>query len=150
MDTTNTPVIVEQVYKTTVGKVWSALTDNDEMKLWYFNLKEFIPETGFEFTFSGGPDGREYKHICTIMEVSEAKKISYTWRYEGYEGNSLVTFELFEEKSGNDPLTRLRVTHSGLDSFPKNNPDFAKSNFEEGWKQILGITLKKYLEEINN
>ena len=71
------------------------------------------------------------------------KKISYTWRYEGYEGNSLVVFELFEE--GNS--TRLQLTHEGLETFPESNPDLAKEKFNEGWNHIIGRSLKDHLDK---
>ena len=81
-------------------------------------------------------------HLCKITEVIPNKKLTYSWRYEGYEGNSFVTWELFPE--GN--RTRVRLTHEGLETFPASNPDFAKSNFEQGWTEILGDMLRKFVE----
>jgi len=72
----------------------------------------------------------------------EGKKISYSWRYDGYEGSSLVTFELFDEGG----KTRVKLTHSGLETFPASNPDLAAGNFLEGWTMIIGKSLKEYLE----
>ena len=69
------------------------------------------------------------------------KKLAYTWRYEGFEGDSLVTFELFAEGA----RTRLKLTHAGLESFPKI-PDFARKNFMEGWTSIIGTSLKAFVE----
>jgi hypothetical protein len=54
-----------------------------------------------------------------------------------------VTFELFPE--GNQ--TRVKLTHTGLDTFPGDIPDFAKKNFATGWTDILGESLKSYLEK---
>ena len=70
------------------------------------------------------------------------KKLSYSWRYDGYAGNSVVSFELFEE--GNK--TRLKLTHEGLETFPLSNPDFAKGNFVAGWNHILDKSLKVFVE----
>jgi uncharacterized protein YndB with AHSA1/START domain len=70
------------------------------------------------------------------------RKLVHTWRYEGYEGDSQVTFELFEE--GNK--TRLKLTHEGLDSFP-NIPAVAKSNLMQGWTQLLGSSLKEFVQD---
>lgn len=136
------PFVIECSYKAPAGKVWKALTDKNEMKQWYFGLAEFKAEVGFEFSFPGGPDGKSYLHLCRVTEVIPGKKLGYTWRYDGYEGNSEVTFELFPEGDG----TRLKLTHAGLETFPEN-PDFAKKNFEEGWTHIAGISLKEYLEK---
>ena len=123
------------------GKVWKALTHKDDMKLWYFDIKEFRPEAGFEFSFEAGPEGNPYVHLCRITEVDPFKKIAYTWKYEGYSGESKVLFELFAD--GNK--TRLRLTHSGLDTFPSDVPDLAQKNFEDGWSSIIGTTLPRFL-----
>ncbi|MCW3103456.1 MAG: hypothetical protein JWO09_1896 [Bacteroidetes bacterium] len=137
------PFVTERTYKAPADKVWKALTDKNEMKQWYFDLAEFRAEPGFEFSFPGGPDGRTYLHLCRVTEVVPGKRLSYTWRYEGYEGSSEVSFELFPEGD----VTRLKLTHAGLETFPAGNPDFAKKNFEEGWAHITGISLKEYLEK---
>ena len=139
----NEPIIIEKVYNASIEKVWAALTDNDLMKQWYFNLVAFKPEVGFEFQFSGGPDGRTYLHLCKVTEVIAEKKITYSWRYDGYEGNSFVTFELFPE----DGKTKLKLTHAGLHTFPASNPDLAKHNFVAGWTHIIGTSLKEFAEK---
>jgi uncharacterized protein YndB with AHSA1/START domain len=138
------PFVIEKTYNAPSAKVWKAITDKDQMKHWYFKLDEFMPKVGFEFRFTGGPDdGVQYLHICKITEVVEGKKITYSWRYDGYEGNSFVTWELFDE--GNK--TKLRLTHAGLETFPANNKDFARKNFEAGWTEIVGKSLKEFLEK---
>jgi uncharacterized protein YndB with AHSA1/START domain len=136
------PFVIERILNAPVSRVWKAITDRDEMSKWYFDLKEFKPLDGFEFRFEGGPEDRRYQHVCKITEVISEKKLSYSWRYEGYEGISFVSFELFEEGD----KTRLRLTHEGLESFPANNPDFAKQNFIAGWNHIIGTSLKDFVE----
>lgn len=137
------PFIIERTYSAPVSAVWKAISNRDEMAKWYFDLKEFKPEVGFEFTFEGGPSPeKQYIHLCKVTEVIQNKKLTYSWRYDGYEGNSFVTFELFEE--GNS--TRVKLTHAGLETFPKNNPDLAKENFAAGWTDIIGRSLKEFLE----
>ena len=44
-------LILVRTLNATVAKVWEALTDVDQMREWYFDLKEFRPEVGFEFGF---------------------------------------------------------------------------------------------------
>lgn len=136
------PFVIERLYNAPIQKVWKAITDKDQMKEWYFNLAEFRLEVGFEFEFDGGPEDRVYKHLCKITEVIPGRKLTYSWRYEGYEGNSFVTFELFPEGT----MTRLRLTHEGLETFPASNPDFAKENFVAGWTDITGISLAEFVE----
>jgi len=138
-----TPVIVERTYHASVDRVWKALTSKAEMKEWYFDLAEFKAEVGFSFSFYAGDERKQFLHLCTITEVVEKKKLAYSWRYDGYPGESFVTFELFAEGD----QTKVRVTHEGLETFPKTDGDhFAASNFAEGWKSILGDALRKHVE----
>ena len=134
-------VVIERTFAAPVARVWKALTDVGEMKQWYFDLKEFKPEVGFEFEFIVEHEGMTYRHLCKITEVIPQRKLAYTWRYKGHEGNSLVTFELFAD--GNK--TQLKLTHEGLETFPKT-PSFARKNFMEGWTQIIGSSLKEFVE----
>jgi uncharacterized protein YndB with AHSA1/START domain len=138
------PFTIERIYSASLEKVWKALTGSVEMKQWYFDIPGFKPEVGFEFQFTGGPDEkRQYLHLCKITEVITDQKLSHTWRYDGYEGNTLVTFEL----SSIGKQTLLKLTHEGLETFPADNPDFAKENFVEGWTWIIGTSLKEFLEK---
>jgi uncharacterized protein YndB with AHSA1/START domain len=139
----NEPFVIERTFNAPIEKVWKAITDKDQMKQWYFDLSAFRSEVGFEFQFAGqGHKGEEYLHLCKITDVVLNKKLRYSWKYDKYEGMSYVTFELFEEGSN----TRLKLTHEGLETFPANNPDFAKESFVEGWTFIMGTGLKKFVE----
>lgn len=135
------PLIVENELNASVATVWKAISDRNEMKLWYFDLAAFEPRVGFEFEFMGGTETNQYRHICQITEVEVEQKLTYSWAYDGYEGSSFVTFEL--EPRGEK--TFIRLTHRGLETFPPNR-DFARSNFEEGWSAIIGKMLPEYLE----
>ena len=137
-------VVIERILNAPVPRVWSALTDVDQMRQWYFDLKEFRPEVGFEFEFVVEHEGASYHHLCRVTEVVPQQKIAYTWRYKGEPGDSLVTFELFDE--GND--TRLKLTHTGIETFPKT-PAYARKNFETGWTAIIGSELKQFVEKPN-
>lgn len=135
---------IERTFPVSVSRLWNALTDPEEFKNWYFKLPGFKPEVGYEFEFMGGrPGGIQYRHLCVVTESIKEKKLVYSWRYDGYEGISYVTWELFPE--GNS--TRLKLTHAGLETFPKSNPDLAAKNFAEGWTGIIGKSLVKYLSE---
>ena len=134
-------LVIERSFNASLARVWKALTDAEEMRRWYFDLKEFKPEVDFEFEFTVEHGGMKYHHLCKIIEVIPHKKLAYTWRYAGHEGDSLVTFELFAEGD----KTRLKVTHQGLETFPKT-PAFARKNFVEGWTQLIGSSLKEFVE----
>lgn len=140
---TDQPIVLERIFNAPTSKVWKAITNKDEMKNWYFDLAEFKAEKGFKFQFTGGPNpDKQYLHLCEIIEVIPEKKLTYSWRYEGYSGNSFVIFELFEQ--GNKTL--LKLTHKGIETFPKENLDLAIRNFLEGWQHIIHTSLKEYLE----
>jgi uncharacterized protein YndB with AHSA1/START domain len=142
--TASEPIVVEKTVNASVEKVWKALTDKEQMKQWYFDLNEFKPEVGFEFSFPGkGHKGQEYIHLCRITQVIPQKKLSYSWKYKGYPGSSEVTFELIAE--GNK--TRIKLTHTGLDTFPQDNADFARTSFNQGWTELIGTHLPKFVEK---
>jgi uncharacterized protein YndB with AHSA1/START domain len=134
-------VVIERTLNAPVASVWSALTDVDQMRQWYFDLKEFKPDVGFEFEFIVEHEGMKYHHLCRVTEVIPQKRIAYTWRYKDEPGDSLVTFELFSEGEN----TRVKVTHTGIDTFPKT-PAYARKNFENGWTQLIGTELRHFVE----
>lgn len=126
-----------------VDKIWNALTAKDELKKWYLELADFRAEVGFRFQFSGGASPeKQYIHHCEIKEVVPGKKLVYSWRFEGYTGDSLVTFELVAQGE----KTLLKFSHTGIDTFAANNPDFATKNFAEGWNHIILTSLPNYVE----
>ncbi|MFP9114507.1 SRPBCC family protein [Flavobacterium sp. RHBU_3] len=135
-------LVTERVYNVPVQKVWEAITVNDKMKDWYFQLDEFKAEVGFRFHFTGGSEEKQYLHLCEITEVIPQRKLAYSWKYDGYEGESFVVWELFPDGEG----TKLVLTHVGLETFPLLK-DFARESFTEGWKYILGISLQEFLEK---
>jgi uncharacterized protein YndB with AHSA1/START domain len=138
-------ITIEKIYDAPVDRVWKAISDKNEMKQWYFDIPEFKAEIGFEFQFYGeGKAGEKFLHLCKITDVVKNKKLRHSWRYDGYEGNSSVTFELIDEGG----KTRLKLTHEGLETFPGTaNNDFGKENFEKGWTYITGVALKEYVEK---
>jgi uncharacterized protein YndB with AHSA1/START domain len=135
-------VVVERTFDAPITRVWKALTDVNEMRQWYFDLKEFKPEVGFEFEFVVEHEGTTYHHLCRVTEVIPQQKIAYTWRYKAEPGDSLVTFELFDEGK----KTRVKLTHTGIETFPKT-PAYARKNFEAGWTAIIGSELKQFVEK---
>ena len=113
------------------------------MKEWYFNLDQFELREGFQFRFPGqGHKGEQYMHICTITEIIPGERLQDSWHYENFPGFSLITFDL----TALGEQTRLKLTHDGLETFPANNPDFAKESFTEGWTYITGTALREFVE----
>ena len=136
----NSPLVTEQVMPCPVSQVWDALIDENKMRSWYFpQLVAFRPIVGFQFKFAD--DDVEFHKTWQVLEVVDKEKLAHSWTYQGYPGNSTVCFELMETGGG----TKLRVTHTGIASFP-NQPHFARARFEQGWQTILKKNLKLFLE----
>jgi len=141
----NEQVIVERVYNAPVKVVWEAITDLDKMKQWYFPmLEEFEPAVGFETRFDVVQGEKTFVHIWKIKEVEPFKKISYEWKFGGYPGDSIVSWELFPDGEG----TRIVLTHTGVETFRGDlHPDLAAHNFVLGWTDFIGTKLRDYVEE---
>lgn len=140
---TKKPVIIERIFNAPISTIWKAITDKKEMKKWYFDVSDFKPEIGFEFSFEGQNEGKVFVHLCKVVDVVEGKRLTHTWSYKGYPGLSFVTFELFEENK----KTRLKLTHEGLETITANGPDFLRENFVQGWTAIIGTSLQQYLDK---
>ena len=140
----NEPLVIERTYNAPADMVWNALTDSKQMQQWYFPIADFKPVVGFEFQFEGGSEKVTYLHLCKVTEVVPGKKIAYSWKYDGYPGSSVVTWELFKEGK----KTKIRLTHEGLETFPQDKPDFARSSFNEGWEYFTGKALKNFVEGV--
>jgi uncharacterized protein YndB with AHSA1/START domain len=136
-------IVIDRTLNAPVARVWQALNDVDQIRHWYFDLKEFKPKAGFEFEFVVEHEGHNYHHLCRVTEVIPQRKLAYTWRYKGERGDSLVTFELFAEGE----KTRLKLTHTGIETFPKT-PAYARKNFEAGWTGIA-TELENFLQGKN-
>jgi uncharacterized protein YndB with AHSA1/START domain len=136
-------IVIDRTLNAPVARVWEALNDVDQIRHWYFDLKEFKPKAGFEFEFVVEHEGHNYHHLCRVTEVIPQRKLAYTWRYKGERGDSLVTFELFAEGE----KTRLKLTHTGIETFPKT-PAYARKNFEAGWTGIA-TELENFLQGKN-
>lgn len=135
-------IIIEKTFDAAVEKVWQALTDPVQMKEWYFDIPKFKAEPGFEFQFWAGSEDKKWLHLCKITEVIPKKKLSYTWRYDGYAGESEVSFELIPLKD----KTKLILSHKGLETFPKETEELKKANFVEGWNYFMTTALPEFLK----
>jgi len=144
MLTTDLPIIIEIDFKTTVEKVWKALTELEQMKQWYFEqLVDFKAEAGFKTQFSLQHEGRTFTHKWKILEVIPLEKISYNWSYQEYPGSSTVTFSLNETTMG----THLHFKAIILEDFPQDIHAFKRESGLAGWNYLIGESLQKFLED---
>ncbi len=144
MKKTDSPVVVEEIFKAPLEKLWAAITELNHMRQWFFdNMKEFKAEPGFKTRFVVENEGRVFPHLWEIREVIPQRKIVYGWKYEGYPGDSVVTFELFQDGG----KTRIRLTHKVLEDFQEGIPEFTRESCIGGWNYFIKERLKNYLEK---
>lgn len=137
------PIIKEVSINAPLAIVWDAITNQEQMKEWYFDIAGFEAVPGHAFDFWAECDGEAYLHICKVREVIPLKKISYTWRYEQTKGETLVSFELFADGD----ITKVRLTHEGVELFADHGKDFARECFDAGWTDFIQRALKDYAEK---
>jgi len=143
MTITDEPIIVEQLFDTSVQNIWSALTNLNEMKQWFFNnIESFKPEVGFETQFIVQVEDRKFTHLWKVIEVIPNKKITNNWKYLEYPGDSFVTFEIIEENNN----TKVRLSTTVVENFPSNIPEFKRESCINGWHYFIKKNLKEYLE----
>jgi uncharacterized protein YndB with AHSA1/START domain len=141
------PIVVEQIYPTSIAAVWKAITDKDQMRQWFFEpMTEFQPEPGFETEFNVHHEGRDYLHQWRITDVVPEEKIVYNWKYGGYPGDSTVVWELSETPDG----TKLVLTHQTHEPFSQDDPVFSRESGVAGWNYFIRESLKAFLERQSN
>ncbi len=144
MKKSDPPIIVEQSFSNSIEDVWDAITNVDKMRQWFFNnIPDFKPEVGFKTQFIVQLEDRVFPHLWTIVEVVSNSKITYDWRYEGYPGIGLVSFEL----SQNNDQTLLQVTSIVTEDFPQDIPEFKRESGIAGWNYFIRDSLKSYMEK---
>ncbi len=143
MDQRAKPIVVEQYFDQPIDRVWNAITERDQMIQWFFdNIPEFRAETGFKTSFDVDSGNRIFRHNWRILEAEAKKRIVYHWSYEDLPGVGKVVFELIEKAGG----TLLRLTNTGLDTFPDSLPEFSRESCVAGWEYFIQGNLKKYLD----
>lgn len=139
----NTPITVQYKINAPAEKVWKALTDKNEMKSWYFDIQDFDLEIGKQFNFYEPGGENKYHHQGEILEIISNQKLKHTWSYpDSSPLKTVVTWELQSE----DGETVITLTHEGIENFKDLGDGFSKDNFTQGWKAIVGQSLKIYLE----
>jgi uncharacterized protein YndB with AHSA1/START domain len=63
------PVNVEVTITASAEKVWQVLTNVELIPKFMMPVKNFKPEIGNEFTFTGSNNGKEYPTHCRIIEL---------------------------------------------------------------------------------
>ena len=139
------PVVVEQTFDVPIMTVWRAITDPVQMRQWYFdNIPDFQADVGFETRFLVQIGGRDFPHLWKVTEVVPGRKIAYDWRFEGYPGDSYVSFEL----SANKDQCKLTLTAVVREDFPDEVPEFSRESCVAGWEYFIQKSLKDHLDNV--
>ncbi len=137
------PIIVSQDIRCTKAKAWSAISQLEEMKKWYFEqIETFEAHIGFATQFVIHHEGKTFTHKWNVVDVQSEESISYLWRYDEYNGISKSKFTMEET----DQAVRITVTCTGLETFPQDIPEFKEESCRGGWEYFLQ-RLKDYCEE---
>ena len=137
-------VIVKQRVNAPVEKVWNAITDKEQMKEWYFDIPDFELAVHNEFNFYEPGGENKFHHHGEILEVIPNTKLKHSWSYPEFsKEKTLVKWELEPDGAS----TNVTLTHKGLENFDHLGKDFAHESFEAGWNEIVGKSLKDYVEK---
>jgi uncharacterized protein YndB with AHSA1/START domain len=126
--------------RTTPERLWSALTDAEFMKQYWFGNhceSEWTPGSAWKNVY---PDGR-VTDIGEIVEAEPPRRLVIRWRHQdrpefNAEGDSLCTMEL--ESSGT--AVKLSITHS-----IEREPSKFIEAVSGGWPKVIS-NLKSLLE----
>lgn len=143
MKATDEPIVIHQTMSASREVVWTALTEVDKMREWYFeNIPAFEPTTGFEVRFDVQSNGRTFTHVWTVTRVDPKTAVAYRWQYEEYDGDSTVQFELSESDDG----TLVVLTHTPKETFPQEIPEFDRDACYQGWDYFIKTALKDFVD----
>lgn len=139
----STPIIVQYKINAPVETIWKALTDKNEMKLWYFDIPDFELEVGKEFNFYEPGEEKKYHHQGELLEIIPNQRLQYSWSYPDFsKEKTFVTWELHPEEE----VTFITLIHEDIDNFKDLGEGFSRKDFTEGWNAIIGQSLKMYAE----
>ncbi|ASK29869.1 ATPase [Chryseobacterium sp. T16E-39] len=138
-----TPIIVQQKMDASIDEVWSALTDREEMKSWYFDISDFEMEIGKQFNFYEPGDAKKYHHQGIVLDFVVNEKLKHSWSYPDFsDAETIISWELYPEDEG----TIVKLTHENVDHFKDLGEGFSKEDFTKGWNVIIRQSLKSYVE----
>lgn len=140
------PVKLERVFNAPAQKIWQALTDNEQTKLWYFDFHgSFKPVAGQVFEWNGGePGGKQWLHRGKVLEVTENRLLVHSWEFPGYSGEARLTWELEKVDENN---TRLKLLFEFITPFDGKEEALRRKNFAEGWNYFFNQGLAEFLEK---
>ena len=139
------PVRINYLLNAPAEKVWQAITNKEAMKEWYFDIPDFEMEIGRVFNFYEPGEKKQYHHRCDILDIIPHKRLKHTWTHPAH--SNAVTEVIWELVVEEGNKTRVFLTHDGLEKLIDAGPDFTRENYLSGWHQIVGESLKNFVEK---
>lgn len=126
-------VVVDVEMKSSIERVWHALTDPATISEWMlFATEDFRPEVGHTFRlrstsgWDGVVDGE-------VLEAEAPRRLSYTWTTGGQDDQPHATVVTWTLSEGDDGATRVHLEQSGFRPEAKQEIGGAKA----GWQYML-------------
>jgi uncharacterized protein YndB with AHSA1/START domain len=132
---------VERVFKATPGELFSAWTEEDQLKQWHAPQGLTTPEVDMDLRVGGkyricmhDPEGKDFCVSGSFTEVNNPTRLVYTWQWENpeeneqYKDETLVTVQF--EPSG-EGKTKVVLTHEQFST------EEASLEHEKGWTSIF-------------
>jgi uncharacterized protein YndB with AHSA1/START domain len=146
MNASDEPSVTAQIFEASLAEVWAAISEVEQMRRWFFaNIEAFEPYEGFKTKFTIENEGRSFPYVWKVTKAAPMRLLSYTWKYQKYQGDSEVIFELSKQHH----QTKLTLTHQVTASFQEGIPEFSRQSCKSGWMFFIKQELKRYLEEKN-
>lgn len=135
-------ISVSEFYAVDIKQLWSALTDLDQKRLWFFeNIPAFEAVVGFKTSFMVSSEERDFLHQWEVKEVRSLEKLVVEWTYKDYVGIANIIFDLAEAES----CSCLTVSCVIVEDFTADIPEFKRESAMGGWTYFLKDRLKKHL-----
>ncbi len=145
MKVSEAPIVVTHQYNASPSILWSAITQVEEMRQWYFDmLEDFQAVVGFTTSFLVENEGRQFTHQWEVKEVVVDSHIKYQWNYKEHIGDSYVLFEIEKITESQSSLTVSCVVE---EDFPDDLKEFARESGVAGWNYLLKQRLVDYLDK---
>ena len=128
-------IILEHSYEFPINAVWDALTDPAALAEWLMP-GDFKPVVGHKVTFHCEPlPGFDGTVQVEVLAADKPRRLTYTWKTNGMEKPTIVTFILTPTSGGG---THLRLEHTG---FEGDNGKIMYDTFKGGWGHKLASQL---------
>lgn len=124
-------------------KVWESLTDQQKFRKWW-GEKNLKIQAKMDGEFEESRTNKEGTVIFTrgtVITVVPNHRLSFTWKKDDWDGETLVTFYLLPQNK----RTKLYFLHSEWNNLSVKIREEQKSVLQEKWKEKLA-NLKYFLE----